>query len=98
MPVQPVPTRLTRAFILALSVVSSMSFAACETSDDPCAAAKGHLCEKLDAMGCNTALMDNAVNRIVTECGADEGERFVGAAAAWCQTTSDYTSAGCEAR
>ncbi len=97
-PVRRARHRIRTVAVALATLVLAPPLPACELDDDPCASAKAHLCEKLDAMGCNTALMDKATQRIRTECGDEEGERFVGAAAAWCKTTSDDTPAGCEAR
>lgn len=86
---------------LAMLGVLSWSCVSCEDLlgallEDPCDAAKQHLCEKLPGQGCSTATMDNAVTRLRDECGADEASAYIAQAEPACRAgTLVCSSSGC---
>ena len=81
---------------LLLVFVLTGASVGCEPGpDDPCAKAKEHLCSKVESMNCVTAFMQTAVERIATECGQAEADRFEAAAAAYCQTAATFSESIC---
>lgn len=56
----------------------------CELSEDACVKAQKHLCSNLPNMGCSTAFMDNAVEKVRKECGDQSANAFFRRAMSQC--------------
>lgn len=67
-----------------------VALSACEVDEDGCPDAKRHLCENIEGQACNTATMENAVNKVKEACSSSEAASFQSAAESYCRSAENF--------
>jgi hypothetical protein len=79
-----------RVALLGVSLCACAAMMSCDDFfnslfEDPCDAAKKHLCEKLPGQGCSTSTMGSAVAKLKTDCGDSVAASYIATAEPACR-------------